>query len=58
MDADAKENSLIISMTFPPAFVRAIDDFRFAQRIPSRSEAARRLIERGLEAIRSEGAVA
>ena len=30
--------------------VQAIDDFRFNQRLPSRSEAIRRLIEAGLKA--------
>ena len=32
------------------SMVKAIDDFRFAERIPSRAEAIRRLIELGLDA--------
>jgi hypothetical protein len=33
-----------------PAMVEAIDTWRFANRIPSRAEAVRQLIERGLKA--------
>ena len=39
----------------PPSLVTAIDDFRFANRVPSRAEAIRRLIELGLEATKKPG---
>lgn len=37
-------------MMVEPSVVRKIDDFRFGQRIESRSEAERRLLMRGLDA--------
>lgn len=37
-------------VSLPRAMVEAIEDFRFAQRIKTESEAIRRLIELGLEA--------
>jgi metal-responsive CopG/Arc/MetJ family transcriptional regulator len=43
-------NSERIITPMPPSLVKAIDDFRYEQRIPSRSEAVRRLIGLGLEA--------
>lgn len=33
----------------PKALVAAVDDYRFSNRLPSRAEAIRRLIEIGLE---------
>lgn len=43
-------NSERIITPMPPSLVRAIEDFRFAQRVQSRAEAIRRLIELGLQA--------
>ena len=37
-----------------PDMTRAIEDFRFTQRVGSESEAIRRLIELGLEAAKAE----
>jgi metal-responsive CopG/Arc/MetJ family transcriptional regulator len=45
-----EKNSERIITPMPPSLVRAIDDFRYEQHIPSRSEAVRRLIGMGLEA--------
>jgi hypothetical protein len=42
----------------PPSLVKAIDDFRFGQRMPSRAETIRRLIELGLEAARRQDGAA
>lgn len=36
-------------VSLPPDLAQAIEDYRFAQRINSESEAIRRLIEAGLE---------
>jgi metal-responsive CopG/Arc/MetJ family transcriptional regulator len=38
----------------PKSLVKAVDDFRFSNRMPSRAEAIRRLIELGLAAKRPE----
>jgi hypothetical protein len=35
-------------VSFPPDLARAVEDYRFSQRIASESEAIRRLIEAGL----------
>jgi hypothetical protein len=43
---DEKAPRIITPM--PPALLQAIDDYRFANRLPSRAEAIRRLIELGL----------
>jgi metal-responsive CopG/Arc/MetJ family transcriptional regulator len=43
------ENPRIL-ITFDNVLLKRIDDFRFENRINSRSEAIRRLIEEGLEA--------
>lgn len=43
-------NSERVITPMPPSLVRAIDDYRFSRRVPSRAEAIRRLIERGLTA--------
>jgi metal-responsive CopG/Arc/MetJ family transcriptional regulator len=43
-------NSERIITPMPKSLVKTIDDYRFAQRSPSRAEAIRRLIELGLEA--------
>lgn len=37
-------------VSLPPEIARAVDDFRFENRIPTESEAIRRLIELGLSA--------
>lgn len=39
-----------VLITFDDDLVTRIDDYRYENRIPSRSEAIRRLIESGLEA--------
>jgi metal-responsive CopG/Arc/MetJ family transcriptional regulator len=39
-----------VHIALEPAELAAIDDYRFAARIPTRSEAIRRLIQAGLEA--------
>jgi metal-responsive CopG/Arc/MetJ family transcriptional regulator len=45
---DEKDPRIITPMS--KALIAIIDDFRFAERMPSRAEAIRRLIERGLQA--------
>jgi len=45
-------------VSLPHTMVRAIEDFRFANRIKSESEAIRRLIEAGLKATGGTAAVA
>jgi metal-responsive CopG/Arc/MetJ family transcriptional regulator len=39
-----------VHIALEPAELTAIDDYRFAARIPTRSEAIRRLIQAGLKA--------
>jgi hypothetical protein len=41
-------NKLIVNVPMPEAFVSRIDRWRYANKMPSRSEAIRVLIERGL----------
>lgn len=41
-----------LHITLPSSVVRAVEDFRFTERVPSRAEAIRRLIELGLAASR------
>jgi hypothetical protein len=48
MVTDNKDQRVIIPMS--AAMVEAIDDWRFANRIPTRAEAIRRLLELGLDA--------
>jgi hypothetical protein len=48
---DAPQTERIIT-PMPKPLVEAIDDYRFANRIASRAEAIRRLIEMGLEKAR------
>jgi metal-responsive CopG/Arc/MetJ family transcriptional regulator len=45
---DASDTPRIIT-PIPRELLRAIDDFRFSQRLPSRAEAIRQLIEMGLQ---------
>ena len=42
-------------VSLPPDVAQAIDDYRFANRIGSESEAIRRLIELGLKAALKQG---
>jgi metal-responsive CopG/Arc/MetJ family transcriptional regulator len=49
--SEDKDPRIITPM--PASLVKAIDDFRFDKRMPSRSEAIRRLIELGLEAAKT-----
>jgi hypothetical protein len=42
--------SVRVITPMPKSLLAAIDDYRFAQRTPSRAEAIRRLIEAGLRA--------
>lgn len=44
--AEEKDPRIITPM--PQALVDRIDDYRFKERIPSRAEAIRRLVEKGL----------
>lgn len=55
----AEVNSERVITPMPKSLVEAIDDYRFAERVASRAEAIRRLIEIGLEAaakVRTEAA--
>jgi metal-responsive CopG/Arc/MetJ family transcriptional regulator len=45
-----------ILMVMPRSLVEAIDDYRFGNRVPSRSEAIRRLLAAALEAERQRTA--
>ena len=45
---DAQDTPRIIT-PIPRPLLRAIDDYRFSQRLPSRAEAIRQLIELGLQ---------
>jgi hypothetical protein len=47
-DTEPMDKRLIFPVT--DAMAEAIDDYRFAQRLGSKSEALRRLIEAGLQA--------
>ena len=47
-------NSERIITPMPKPLVQAIDDFRFGNRVASRAEAIRQLIELGLKAAKSE----
>ncbi len=47
-------NSVRIITPMSKSLVAAIDDFRFAQRVPSRAEATRQLIEAGLAAAKDK----
>ena len=47
-------NSERVITPMPKALVTAIDDFRFSNRVASRAEAVRRLIEIGLEAVQKD----
>ncbi len=47
---DSENRSVRLNMMFAPSEIEAIDDWGFANRIRSRSDAIRRLIKRGLEA--------
>jgi metal-responsive CopG/Arc/MetJ family transcriptional regulator len=50
--ADEKDPRIITPL--PKPLLVAVDDYRFSNRLPSRAEAVRRLIEIGLEAAKSE----
>lgn len=50
---DDKDPRIITPM--PKNLVEAIDDYRFANRVESRAEAIRRLIELGLDAAKRQG---
>lgn len=50
---DEKDPRVIIPM--PKALVEAVDDYRFSNRLPSRAEAIRKLLELGLSAAHSGG---
>ena len=41
-------------VSLPPELVEAVDEYRFANRFKTESEAIRRLIELGLEAAKQE----
>lgn len=44
----AESESRYVNVLLEDELLRRIDDFRFENRLPSRTEAIRRLIERGL----------
>lgn len=44
---DAKTSRILIDI--PRELLRAVEDYRYSQRIPSRAEAIRRLIELGVQ---------
>lgn len=50
--SDPKDARIIIPVA--QSLLEAIDDFRFDNRLPSRSEAVRRLIELGLAAAKAQ----
>lgn len=52
--SDQRDQRVITPM--PDELVKAIDDFRFEQRMPSRAATIRRLIELGLEAAKVDTA--
>jgi hypothetical protein len=54
MVTDNKDQRVIIPMS--AAMVEAIDDWRFANRIPTRAEAIRRLLELGMDAAPKQAA--
>jgi hypothetical protein len=54
MAEELKSERVTTMMT--PSEVKAVDDWSFAQRIRSRGEAIRRLLELGLEAAKRSGA--
>lgn len=46
-----KPDSERVITPMPKALIERIDDYRFTHRVPSRSEAIRRLIEAGLATV-------
>jgi len=44
---DIKNSRILVDI--PRELLRAVEDYRYSQRIPSRAEAIRRLIEMGLQ---------
>ena len=44
---DIKNSRILVDI--PRELLRAVEDYRYSQRIPSRAEAIRRLIELGLQ---------
>jgi len=48
--SDADERTQRFSIAFTSSELARLDDWRFAQRLPTRAEAVRRLIELGLAA--------
>lgn len=43
-----EQNSVRVITPMPPSLVKRIDDYRFQHRVPSRAEAIRSLLEKGL----------
>ena len=52
-DAMDEANSERVITPMSKSLIAAVDDYRFANRAPSRAEAIRRLIELGLEAAKA-----
>jgi metal-responsive CopG/Arc/MetJ family transcriptional regulator len=50
----ARQRQDRIILLIEPDLLQAIDDFRYARRIPARSEAMRVLLQLGLEAARTD----
>ena len=54
IDAMQQPNSERVITPMPTHLLAAIDDFRFSERMPSRAEAIRRLLQAGLAALSAE----
>lgn len=52
----SEPNSERVITPMPRSLVKAIEDYRYEARIPSRAEAIRRLIELGLQAAQQQPA--
>jgi metal-responsive CopG/Arc/MetJ family transcriptional regulator len=50
-----KDKTLRVHITIPESEVAAIDDWRYAHRIPNRAQAIRLLIQRSLDAENAAG---
>ena len=53
---DIKNSRILVDI--PRELLRAVEDYRYSQRIPSRAEAIRRLLEIGLQTTISDDAPA
>jgi metal-responsive CopG/Arc/MetJ family transcriptional regulator len=44
----------VITMIFPEELLQRVEDYRYENRIPSRTEAIRQLLEKGLKQVNKE----